>query len=338
MITKEEFERIQILLGKKGKPKPKQYDFAFRGPIVCDECGSAVTADRKEIIICPECKGKFSCKHRSDCPHCDTLVENMKGVKIYTYEYYFCTKKKKPSCSQKAITNKELEKQIIDILNKISIPSEFHQWALEWLKEENKKESGDRNLILDNQQKAYDKCLNKIDRLIDMRADGELTEEEFSQKKEKLSKEKIRLHELLNDIDGRVSNWLDNGEKWFNFARDAKNAFEQGDITKKKAILSALGSKLTLRDKKLCISLQKPLSLIEKATLGVRVEKVRFETAKSLVNTSQTAPFQGGSTAMLRGWDAFRTLRWLTSVDSLEWMLCEVESLLKLSTLPSALS
>ena len=33
MVTEEEFDRVQALLGRKGKPRPKRHEFAFTGLI-----------------------------------------------------------------------------------------------------------------------------------------------------------------------------------------------------------------------------------------------------------------------------------------------------------------
>ena len=68
---------------------------------------------------------------------------------------------------------------------------------MNWLKDENHKEADDRNDILDTQQKSYNECVKKIDNLIDMRAGGEISEQQFKDKKAKILKEKLRLQELL---------------------------------------------------------------------------------------------------------------------------------------------
>ncbi len=60
MITPEKYDKVQILLGRKGRPRPKKYNFAFRGLIRCGECGAMVTAEEKNQIICSKCKYKFS--------------------------------------------------------------------------------------------------------------------------------------------------------------------------------------------------------------------------------------------------------------------------------------
>lgn len=45
MITLEEFDRVQTLLGRKGRPRPKTHSFTYTGMIHCGACGLAVTAE-----------------------------------------------------------------------------------------------------------------------------------------------------------------------------------------------------------------------------------------------------------------------------------------------------
>ncbi len=45
IITPDEFDRVQALLGRKGKPRPKKHFFAYTGLIKCKECDGAITAD-----------------------------------------------------------------------------------------------------------------------------------------------------------------------------------------------------------------------------------------------------------------------------------------------------
>jgi hypothetical protein len=51
MITLEEFDRVQVLLGRKGKPRPKEHFFAFTGFIRCAECGCLYTARQSASLL-----------------------------------------------------------------------------------------------------------------------------------------------------------------------------------------------------------------------------------------------------------------------------------------------
>ena len=276
MITTEEYDRIQILLRRNGRPHPKKHNFTFSGMLRCG-CGSMITGDEKRQIICPECRLKFSSTNHNVCPGCGISVEEMKNPTLLHYIYYHCTKRKNPDCNQKSIEEKQLKKQIIDILERIRIPSEFHKWAMKHFKESNKTESAGRNRILLNLKNEYAQCMRKIDGLINMRVNNELTESEFREKKRAMIKERERLQELLTDTGKRVDKWLDAAENVFKFAEQAKKRFETGDIEVKRQILSALGSNLELKNKLLTIKIEKPLILIGKVSSRLRRKNKMFE-------------------------------------------------------------
>ena len=182
MITDEQFNLLQIILGKKGKPRPKTHIFAFTGLMRCGECNAMIT--------------------------CEEKIKRQKNGNVHQYTYYHCTKRINPNCTQGSIEEKELAKQILKTVQNIKIPPEFHDWALKWLRKENIKEAQDRGQILELQQKAYKTCLERIDELIDMRAAKEISPEQFAEKKSKLEKEKKQFEALLADTGERAQIWL----------------------------------------------------------------------------------------------------------------------------------
>ena len=237
MITEEEYERAQAILENRTKPQPHTHHFSYTAMMKCGECGSAITAEEKN--------------------------KYQKNGNTHHYIYYRCTKKKNSNCTQRYIEEKELNKQIAVILNSISIPQDFYEWALDVLKSSNQQESQSRNTILLNQQRAYDACIKKIDGLIDMRSNNDITQEEFTSKRKELEEEKTRINRLLKQTDERIDHWLEYAEKVFHFAASASAAFTDGDLETKKQTLAALGSNLLLKDRKLILDLNKPLIAIK---------------------------------------------------------------------------
>ena len=154
-----------------------------------------------------------------------TAEEKMKHQKngnVHHYTYYHCTKRRDPNCTQQAIEKDELEKQITAELAKLEIPTDFKEWAMARLRQMNEKEVEDRERIYGNQRHEYEACVRRGDNLIDMRANSEITEDEFKSKKETILAEKERLQELLKDTDKRVENWLEIAERGLNFAEKAR--------------------------------------------------------------------------------------------------------------------
>lgn len=290
MITQDEYDRVQVLLGRKDNPRPKKHNFAFRGLIRCGECGAMVTCEEKNQIICSKCKHKFSYNNRKFCPNCKIPIEKMKNSTILNYVYYHCTKRKDPKCSQGSVELRKLEKQIDELLYRINISEKFKNWTMKQLRKENEKEKEIRERIFESQKRTYTNCLKKLDNLLQLKispenSDGSLlSDEEYAKKKAELIREKAHLEEVLGDAERRVERWLDIAEKTFNFACYARYWFKNGTPEEKTQILQALGSNLTLKDKKLLFNVKKPFTLLEKILSRVPEIKPRFEPEKLALN------------------------------------------------------
>lgn len=261
IITEEEFDKVQAILGRFGRPRPHTHVFDFVGMMRCGECGAAVTAELK--------------------------FKHQKNGNVHRYVYYHCTKRTKASCSQGSIEETKLKEQIIAEIDSVEIPPEFHSFAMKWFQAENAKEAGSRNAIVQSQQKAYKVCLAKIDGLTDMRAGGELGAEEYAQKKAKLLAEKERLAKTFNNTDQRVDQWLKTADEMFTFIEEAKWKLEKGDLHVRRAILAALGSNLIIKNKILSIDTEKCLFPIKKISKEARAIHKRFEPINTLEKQRQ---------------------------------------------------
>ena len=261
MITDEQFDFIQTILGEKGKQRPKAHVFAFTGLMRCGECGAMIT--------------------------CEEKVKRPKNGKVHRYIYYHCTKRINPNCTQGSIEEKELSKQILKTIGNIKIPPEFHDWGLRQVKRVNQNEAEFTDTILTNQQKAYKTCLEEISELINMRAAKEITPEEFAEKKQKLKTEKNRLKGLLDDIDDRATKWHKKADELFDFARDAMDKFNNGGLEGKRDVLSKLGSNLILKDKKLSTDLEEAFIPMIEAAKEVKKIHERLEPVEQTDRTSQ---------------------------------------------------
>ena len=249
MISREEFNKIQFLLGSKSNPRPKSKTFAFTGLIRCGECGAAITAEDK--------------------------YKKQKNGNVHHYTYYHCTKRVDPNCTQKVVELKNLETQILEILSNITIPREFTEWAIDILVKENEGEAK----VIDNIAKTYQKnlnsCTKEIYELLNLKLKSLITDEEYIIKKKELEEEKFKYNNLLKNNDSRNNEWITNIEKLFNFAETAKDRFEKGTLSDKKEILYLTGSNLSLKDGKLHISLKKPMIYINE--ISKEVKKVNLD-------------------------------------------------------------
>ena len=285
IVTEEEFERCQIILGNKSKPKASVHDFAFTGLIKCGHCGCSITAEEKTKRI-------------------KSLGENKK------YTYYRCTRRKRDvPCTDKAIRLDELERQIMEELKTISLPKNCAELMLKVLKEQNTKEQESKNSEYEVWNKNYRVTQNKIDNLTDMRINGLIDDGEFINKKEVFLKELGQSKIRIDGITERSSNWIDLIDKGFNFASNVYDAFVNGSTQMKRDILVTLGSDFVFMDGKLHIELQdwlKPMqefnSCISSNIVENKKEKVlRLEPEKNVMNTDGKPCFDSISPIGLRG-------------------------------------
>lgn len=284
MVTKAEYDRVQLMLGRRTNPRPqKHFDFAFTGLIRCGECSQMITAEEKHQAICSVCKFKFSYRNKKACPRCETPIEKMSNPLFLHYTYYHCSKTKQPRCRQKSVSKDEIEKQIAEHLSRIEISAKFKEWAIEYLRELHEHETKDRNSIIQAQQKAYRDCVGRIDNVVKLKTSPEnvagslLSDEEYIQQRGMLLKEKAALEELLGDVGHRVDRWLKLSEETFEFACTVRARFLKGSPDTKKLILGTIGSNLTLKDKKLFIEAKKPFFLLENSLCGENAQNECFE-------------------------------------------------------------
>ena len=274
LMTAEEYDTIQVILGRKGKPRPKTHIFAFTGLMKCGECGASITAEEK--------------------------IKRPKNGKIHRYIYYHCTKRINPNCTQKSIEQDELERQIKLAIDSLNVPADLHEFALKWFKKENAKKLKTTESVLDTQNKAYKECLKKISGFMDMRAGLEITPEQFKEKVEPLEAEKKRWEDIFNNAGKNFDRFMKKADEVCSFARDARIKFEKNEPYDKKAIFSRLGSHLLLKDKIAVIDMEETLIPLK----DVVIENKRLEPLKIGKNEAEIEELYSKSPRLLRDLDS----------------------------------
>lgn len=229
MITLEEFDKVQELLGRKGKPrKVRKHKSTYNNLMSCGECSRGVTGDKK--------------------------VKVLSTGETAEYILYRCNRKSSDhnyKCSQrKYINEKELERQVEQEIGKFILRPEFREWAEEAVGESDKKDFEVRINILSSLNKALEDVEEQLHELIQMRYKKSINDEQFKAEIEPLKKEKEKLRGQLREAEKRSDDQQENVEKGFNFATYGRIWFNEGDYQTKRDILFSLGSNLTLKDGK----------------------------------------------------------------------------------------
>jgi len=264
MITLEEYDRVQTILGRKGRPRPKTHKFAFTGFIRCGECGCLYTAETKK-----------------------KLIKSTKEIKEYTY--YHCTRRtRRVNCTQrKVIREDNLELQVEKELEKYTILPEFLNWALEGLNKKNNTEIEDRTKVYEMQHKTLVETQKELDELTKMRYRQLIDDETFIKEKNDLQARISQLKGKLRETEARAERWLELTERTFNFATYARKAFLMGGLELKKEILMALGKVPIIKDEKLSIEPNEWFVPMENDYPALEKEYLRLEPAKMPQNKAK---------------------------------------------------
>ncbi len=260
MVTMEEYDRVQVLLGKEGRPRPQRHHFAFTGAMRCGECNCFYTAEIKKKVL--------------------------KSGKINEHTYYHCTRKTtKIKCTQrKNLCLSDLEESIEKEIVKYTILPEFLAWALEGLSKKNDGEIDARKKIYDTQSKALTQAQNELDELTRMRYRQLIDDEAFTKEAGALKATIAQFKEKLRTTEVRAEKWLELTEKTFAFATYAHRTFltakgKEG-LERKKEILLALGTVPVITNKILSIEPKEWLVPIENGYKPLEVEYLGLEPHK----------------------------------------------------------
>lgn len=229
MITLEEFDRVQKLLGRPHRPRPRIQEFAYTGLIVCGECGFAITAE---------------------------ITTNAYGS---TYTYYHCTKRRPDyRCRQPYVRMEQLEDQIESFLSGIRISDAVLAWALRRLgrvEEEARSFAEGRRASLKKQLVTLKR---ERDNLTKLRIRDLLSDEEYLAERKDLERKQLTVEQTLAAAQGEEDSF-ELTSALLEFSNQAVSRFRAANQDDKRFILATVGSNLVLKDRRLSIQAKKPI-------------------------------------------------------------------------------
>lgn len=256
MITSEEFDMVQRMLGKRGKPVQRKQTFDLTGLFRCEQCGCAMTASRKV-----------------------KYYKRTKNTGVYIY--YHCTKKRKDmKCTAKPLTESDMEAAIIKQLLAATPPEEFITWAKKWLSFLHQNESNFQENVLKSNRQDLNKIDTQLNRLLDLLLNDQITEEAYKEKQSQLERDKLNLVRKVNEVDSELHHWRHKVEDALDFARTMANRFRTGDKEIKHQILLKISSDLQYENRNPLIYLKDYYEPVKKMNKG------KFDSV-SLARTSK---------------------------------------------------
>jgi len=268
MITVEEFDHVQQILGRKGKPRPKKHVFPFTGLMTCGVCGCAVTATEKVKLI--KQSGEFK-----------------------SYTFYHCTKRKiHTTCTEKHYTTaKEIEAMIVADLHKYRLRPLFKEWAISLLKEMHQEEIDKRKSLLQSTIDQGKKLERELDSLIELRISNDISEEKYREKKAEKEQLLLRVQAKIKQSGDQAKDWISDLSNKLEFSVCAVDKFLNGDTETKKSVCRDFGWNWLLKGKKLLIYKHEWFEPIKQFQKALEAVFGRSEPEKTFEKYGQEASF-----------------------------------------------
>lgn len=214
MVTAEEFEAAQEILGRSPLRRKRKRDFAYAGLLRCGRCGCMVVADRRT-------------KHYAGTG------------RTVNYVYYHCTNGR-GGCSKKGVPEKMVAEEFERTFESIAIPESFARWAIDrcvQIVERNMAAIAAGQASVTEEAAAWER---KLERLREMRIDEEITADEYREQKGKVERE-------LSHALSRKEEALDKEESALRRVREkfllaaAAEGYEDEEFARRRGMALALG-------------------------------------------------------------------------------------------------
>ena len=234
LVTPDEFELAQEILGRPGRSRPVRHTFAYAGMLACGLCG------------------------RSLVPEAHTKPSGRRFV------YYRCRGRAdgRP-CANPCLPEAAFEAQVLADLRSLALPTR----AVEWIFENIKATLGATVAQQLAQRQAIEKSLadlaREADTLLTLKLRGQVDDATFERRRLGSLDEQARLRLRLEQPAPSPEALLTRLHEVLDFSASLPQAFESGDMVRRRQIVQAVCANPTVRDRKPLYTAKKPFSLFE---------------------------------------------------------------------------
>ncbi len=238
MVTAEEFERAQKILGNRARTGPVRHENTFAGFIRCGNCGCAVVAEFHWK------KGKQYAYHRC------------------------CRSKPRVVCREKPIGEPVLRRQLSDYLRRLAIPEPILAFLRKRLDRLDFRAAGTSTLLKEQREKALQGLEREERELLGLRMRRMIDDATFHREREALAQRRRDLEEGLVKPERAADTQeirADRFRRLLDLTQGGPLVVEHGTPVQLRSLLHELQFKTTLRGRRLDFTVTEPLSQLVKA-------------------------------------------------------------------------
>jgi site-specific DNA recombinase len=238
MISPEEFERAQEILGNRGRAGPVKHENPYAGLIRCANCGCSIVAE----------------------------FHDKRGRR---YTYHRCSRNKpRTACREQPVSQVMLQQQLAAYFRYLVIPEPILAFLRRKLDAVDTAEAGMVARVQVQRQRALIGLDREERELLGMRMRQLVSDPEFQQERESLHRRRQDLElsqAAVTTVDPVVETRKATVSGLLDLAHGIPLVLEKGDPVQLRGILQQLQLKITLRGRRLDFTAPKPLSMLIEA-------------------------------------------------------------------------
>jgi DNA invertase Pin-like site-specific DNA recombinase len=239
MISKETYDKIQEVLKSKtrkvnhSEEKKKEKNYLFQGLARCGNCGYGIV---------PEWHKKKS------------------GL---VFKYYRCSRKSRVcTCDEKPVNENHLAQQVEEFISHIAMPNDCYKKLQERTKQWADEDTKNSKVALQGLSTELTSIQNKLNQLLDLQLDGEISVAEYKNKKNTLIEKKANLEDQKAKVLAKGSIWVEPLEDWMKTCNQAAQSLKSQNFQEMNRILQKIGLNHRISKKKLDIQFVKPYDFL----------------------------------------------------------------------------
>ena len=284
MINFSQFEKIQKLLQQSGRRSATNCSFAYTGMLHCGECGAGITAEEKVKYKCPICNKKQTAKHPRKCS-CGYQITKKDIAKAKRYIYYHCSRSKQ-KCTQKYLNATKLDAQFEELIAKLHRNLPCMKFAKQWVSFIEEVQNKENEILKRKNQEKQKELQSQLDRLLELRIQGDIEQELFTLKKKNLQEGLQKLEE--KPVEKTVS--IQKVKEELDFLENLTINFKNASPKEKKHLILKLASNPVLIDEKLQTEAKKPYLTLQyiRKHKSLHIEPSKNHSTKDLKGDLKT--------------------------------------------------
>lgn len=234
MVTMEEFERAQELLGRPGRSRPVSHNFTYAGMLSCGLCGGTLVP---EVHVKPSGRRYvyYRCRSRTDGRPCKT-----------------------PCLPESAF-----EEQVLCDLRRLALPQRAVTWICDNIR-------GQLDATITShaaQHTALNQALadatREGDALLTLKLRGQVDDDTFERRRLQILDRQAKLRLQLEEPTTSPDELMAQIQGVLNFSASLPQAFREGDAVRRRQIVHAVCANPTVRDRKALYKANEPFSFFE---------------------------------------------------------------------------